>query len=148
MEIINLSGKRIISPLFIKSRVRRIFKELRKRKIKIPSEQINLVFVSMDEMKRLNRKYRSRNKATDVLSFPGSSPGLFPDSFPHKKKELGDLVLCTAYIKKMKQGPVRERTAYAVLHGILHLLGFEHEKSKRKAAQMYRIQDDIFEKLF
>ena len=94
-------------------------------------------------MKKLNRTFRSKNKPTDVLSFSS-----LENPFLHKQTELGDLVLCTQYIKKMKQGPVRERTAYAILHGILHLLGFEHERDPQKAEKMYSIQDQIFEKYF
>ncbi len=142
VEIINRSGCRIISHVFVKKWVQRIFKELKKRQIAFSNQQLNLVFVHSLEMKRLNRKFRSKNKPTDVLSFAGV------DAFSHKQIELGDIVLCTQYIKQMKQGPVRERTAYAILHGILHLLGFEHEKDPQEAKRMYHIQDQIFEKYF
>ena len=139
LNIINLSGRRIISKTFIKKWIQKVFLELKKRKIKIPSRQLNLVFLNLYEMKKLNRLFRSQNKPTDVLSFSSSN---FSDTY----KELGEIVLCPSYIKKMKQGSVRERTAYAVLHGILHLLGFEHERDAQSARKMYHIQDQIFEK--
>ncbi len=142
VEIINRSGKRIISHSFIKKWVRRVFRELNKRKVSSSNQQINLVFVNSLEMKKLNKQFRSKNKPTDVLSFS------FLEGFSHPQKELGDLVLCASYIKQMKQGPVRERTAYAVLHGILHLLGFEHETDPKTAEKMYRLQDQIFNKLY
>ena len=142
LEIINLSGHRIISHAFIKKWIQIIFKELQKRKIKVSNPKLNLVFVNSLEMKKLNRTFRSKNKPTDVLSFPPS------DKFSYKQTELGEIILCTHYIKNMKQGPVRERTAYAILHGILHLLGFEHEKDPQSARKMYNIQDQIFEKYF
>lgn len=141
IEIINLSGQRIISQTFIKKWVQQVFLELKKRKIKIPGRKLNLVFLNLREMKKLNRLFRSQNKPTDVLSFSSSN-------FSDTSKELGEIVLCTPYIKKMKQGSVRERTAYAVLHGILHLLGFEHEKNAQSARKMYHIQDHIFEKFY
>ena len=142
MEIINRSGKRIISHSFIKKWVRGVFRELKKRKMTFSSRQLNLVFVNSLEMKKLNKQFRSKNKPTDVLSFS------FLKSFSHSQKELGELVLCLPYIRQMKQGPVRERTAYAILHGILHLLGFEHEKNPQSAQKMYRLQDQIFDKLY
>ncbi|MDE0151238.1 MAG: rRNA maturation RNase YbeY [Bdellovibrionales bacterium] len=142
VEIINLSGCRIISQTFIKKWVQIIFKELQKKKIKIYKPHLNLVFVKSAEMKKLNRTFRSKNKPTDVLSFAPS------ENFSSKQAELGEIVLCTSYIKNMGQGPVRERTAYAILHGILHLLGFEHEKNPQSAKKMYNIQDQIFEKYF
>ena len=141
IDIINLSGQRIISQEFIKKWVRQVFLELKKRKIKIPGRKLNLVFLNLREMKKLNRLFRYQSKPTDVLSFSSSN-------FSDTSKELGEIVLCTPYIKKMKQGSVRERTAYAVLHGILHLLGFEHEKNAPAAQKMYRIQDQIFEKFY
>ena len=142
LEIINLSGHRIISHDFIKQWVQTIFKELKKKKIGVSNPQLNLIFVNNLEMKRLNRTFRSKNKSTDVLSFSVS------DKFSRKQKDLGELILCTSYIKQMKQGSVRERTAYAILHGILHLFGFEHEKDLQSARKMYNIQDQIFDKYF
>lgn len=142
VEIINLSGCRIISQTFIKKWVQTVFKELQKKKIKIYNPHLNLVFVKSVDMKKLNRTFRSKNKPTDVLSFAPA------EKFSPRQIELGEIVLCTSYIKKMKQGSVRERTAYAILHGILHLLGFEHEKDLQSAKKMYNIQDQIFEKYF
>ena len=141
IEVINLSGQRIISKIFIKKWIQQVFRELKKRNIEVSHKQLNLVFVNLREMKKLNRKFRSKNKPTDVLSFSSSG-------FSNTNKELGEIVLCTSYIKKMNQGSVRERTAYAVLHGILHLLGFEHEKGPQSAEKMYQIQDHIFETFY
>lgn len=142
LEVINLSGQRIISKIFIKKWVQQVFRELKKRKIKVSGQQLSLVFLNAIEMKKLNRMFRSKNKPTDVLSFSPSG------SLSSKRGELGEIVLCTSYIKKMNQGSVRERTAYAILHGILHLLGFEHEKDIQSAQKMYHIQDQIFETFY
>ena len=142
LEIINLSGCRIISQTFIKKWVQTIFRELQKNKIKVKRPRLTLVFVTNKDMKKLNRTFRSKNKPTDVLSFASL------EKWTNKQEDLGEVVLCTSYIKKMGQGPVRERTAYAILHGILHLLGFDHEKDLKSAEKMYHIQDQIFEKYF
>ena len=158
LEIINLSGHRVISKIFIKKWVQQIVRELKKRKINNPLYHLNLVFVSLSRMHRLNRRFRSKNKPTDVLTFSylirvkKKRRWTKKESFgwraaaSRSQTEWGDVVLCTSYIKQMKQGPVRERTAYAILHGLLHLLGYEHEKSPEKE-EMYNIQDQIFDTL-
>ena len=90
-------------------------------------------------MRRLNRRFRGKNKATDVLSF-----------FADDEKALGELALGPQEIRRkaLKAGlPPREMTVYLVLHGLLHLLGFEHEGSRKKAKEMFDLQDSIFEDL-
>jgi len=142
LEIINLSGCRIISHVFLKKWVQIIFKELKKQGIRVDHPKLNLIFVNSVDIQKLNRTFRSKNKPTDVLSFAPS------EKFSYQQEELGEIVLCVSYIKKMSKGPVREGVAYAILHGILHLLGFEHEKDFQSATKMYNIQDQIFEKYF
>jgi probable rRNA maturation factor len=69
--------------------------------------------VGPDRIQELNREHRGRNRATDVLSFPVDGPG--PSRGP---RELGDVVVCP-----QECSDVRE----AVVHGVLHLCGFDHE---------------------
>ena len=95
-----------------------------------------LAFISEKQMKQLNHRFRGKNKATDILSFSSLEKGL------------GELALCPTVIKKnaCMRSP-REETAYMIVHGVLHLLGFDHEKSRLQARQMYRLQDQIFDQL-
>ena len=147
-QIFNHSGKRIISQSFIQKWMRLIGKELTSRKIKIGSKNINIVFVTEKEMKKINYQFRKMKKVTDVLSFSNLS---FKE-FSHSTKDvLGELILCAPYIQKKakKRGVlVREETAYLLLHGFLHLLGYDHEKSLQAAKRMYHLQDQIFDKLY
>ena len=141
IEMINHSKQRIISSQFLKKWLREAGKELRKRNIS--SSQLNkkivLAFLTEDEMRELNGRFRKKKQATDVLSFLENHPD-----------QLGELALCPKYIKekarKNSMG-VREYSAYIILHGLLHLLGFEHEKSKKSAQKMFQLQDQVFEKL-
>ena len=90
-------------------------------------------------MKKLNGQFRKKRKITDVLSFLENHPD-----------QLGELALCPKYIKEKAQNnsmSVREYSAYIILHGLLHLLGFEHERSKKEAQKMFQLQDQVFEKL-
>ena len=141
IEMINHSKQRIISSQFVKTWMRKIRKELIKRGVS--SSQLNkkvvLAFLTEDDMKKLNRQFRKKKKAADVLSFLENHPD-----------RLGELALCPKYIKKKAQKnfmSVREYSAYIILHGLLHLLGFEHEKSKKSAQEMFQLQDQVFEKL-
>lgn len=83
-------------------------------------ENISIAFVGSDEIKKLNQKYRKKNKTTDVLSFKLDG-----------EDYLGEVVICPEVVKKNK-----EKLEKMIVHGILHILGYEHEKSEKKAIQM------------
>jgi probable rRNA maturation factor len=99
--------------------------------------EVSLVFVSRTEIRRLNREFRSKDNVTDVLSFAPTDEG-----------SLGELVLCLAVITRQAADhglSLNEELGYMVLHGILHLLGYDHERSKRGSEQMLGLQDRVFE---
>jgi probable rRNA maturation factor len=81
---------------------------------------VSLVFVSKKESRELNFRYRRQNEPTDVLSFPSD-----------EERYLGELVICPACVQKGEKGLSR-----AVIHGLLHLLGYEHEAGQKKAFLM------------
>ena len=83
-------------------------------------------FVGQDEIRELNRGHRGRDSATDVLSFPVDERAA--TSGP---RELGDVVVCA----ERAEDPVE-----AVVHGVLHLCGFDHETD---AGEMLALQDRI-----
>jgi len=86
--------------------------------------QVAIAIVSDREMRRLNRTYRRVDKTTDVLSFPVNSE----DSFTGL--ELGDLAISrqTARRQARERGhSTREELRILALHGLLHLLGYDHE---------------------
>ena len=138
IEIINHSRQRVLSSIFLKNWVRQVIQELTKRKvIRCPTDiHLTIAFVTEEEIRKLNHTFRGKDKPTDILSFQSENKG-----------EWGELALCPKYIRKQwtqPSGSLRESIAYLVLHGILHLLGFEHEKNKAKAQEMYDLQDSIF----
>ena len=84
-------------------------------------------------MQSLNRQYRKKNKPTDVLSFP-----LADELQPTL---LGDVVISveTAARQAQRRGhSLREELQVLLIHGILHLLGYDHEVSRREAIRMHR----------
>ena len=89
------------------------------------TENISLAFVSKEEIKKLNKKFRKKNKATDVLSFELK-----------EKDYLGEIVICPEVVKENK-----EEIMEVFIHGILHLLGYDHEKSKKQEEIMEEKQN-------
>ncbi|MBN8542236.1 MAG: rRNA maturation RNase YbeY [Deltaproteobacteria bacterium] len=101
------------------------------------ASHISLVFVSAKEIKQLNKVYRRKSRATDVLSFAPTEPG-----------SLGELVFSLSVLKEQAAEhdlTLNMELGYMVLHGILHLLGLDHERSVSEAKRMFRIQDKVFD---
>ncbi len=110
-----------------------------KTELKLKERELTIVFLDPMPAKKMNFKYRKKDYATDVLSFEGASP-----------QELGELVLCPkVLIRQAKEHELsfKAELAYMLIHGVLHLLGYDHEKSEKEAQKMFRIQDQLFDRL-
>ncbi len=85
--------------------------------------EITIRFTDEEESQHLNNEYRGKNKPTNVLSFPFEAPpGM-------QLNLLGDLVICAPVISKEakeQNKPVDHHYAHMTVHGILHLLGYDH----------------------
>ena len=104
---------------------------------------VNLRIVDLAEGWALNREWRGKDAATNVLSFPADMPEL------DGKRILGDVVLCAPVIEQeaSEQGKSLEaHWAHLVTHGLLHLLGFDHIKGTQAAAMETR-EIEILERL-
>ena len=108
---------------------------------------VSLCFVDADEAEQLNRRYRDRQYPADVLSFPSAMPAALRrqlDSDP-----LGDIVVCAELAKREAQSrdrPVEQHWAHLVIHGCLHLLGYDHA-ADQDAAAMEKIEIEILRNL-
>ena len=98
-----------------------------------PSE-VTIRLVDVDEITQLNRDYRSKDKATNVLSFPFESDFDLPEELQGEDDDafdlLGDVIICHQVIldeAKAQSKSVLDHYAHMVVHGILHLCGYDHQ---------------------
>lgn len=97
---------------------------------------MGVAFVDGDTIRKLNKKFRNKNKPTNVLSFAGSGQPVTPYS---KKKHIGEIVLCATYAQMEAKSAAMDaevRLAHLLIHGTLHLLGYDHERSNRAQTVM------------
>lgn len=100
-----------------------------------PTAHMSLSLVGKTRMRSLNRTYRERDYPTDVLAFPMRHIGNQTDVF------LGDVVICLPVAIKQASrfdNTPDQEILRLLIHGTLHLLGYDHEQSKRQAARMQR----------
>ena len=90
---------------------------------------LSIALVGPKRMRELNKRYRKKDKVVNVLSFPFDSA----QGKPIAELGLGEIVLCVQEVKKdaKKYGMIFEKAlAWMLVHGILHLLGYDHAKER------------------
>jgi probable rRNA maturation factor len=119
---------------------------------KINSIELCLTLCGTRRIRSLNKKFRHKDKSTDVLSFP-----LF-ESLRSKKQQnglwsptsLGDIIISLPTAKRQAKHfelPLECEIMYLFIHGFLHLLGFDHEKSLKEEKLMEKLEDQIFSQI-
>lgn len=130
---------------FLNNLVAALSKELVARKVIKPTQQkleLTVVFLNAAAAKKINHSFRKKNYATDVLSFPADE---------QNDSALGELILCPQVLQKQAGEhslSFQEELGYMIIHGVLHLLGFDHEKTEYQAKKMFRLQDEMFRQIF
>jgi pyridoxine 5-phosphate synthase len=110
---------------------------------------VSLLLTDDQEITRLNSHYRNNPKPTNVLSFPFSE-GADSSLAALPVKELGDIIISvdTALRESIEyKQPFHERMCWLVIHGMLHLLGYDHERSKSDEKKMFDKENELLEKL-
>jgi probable rRNA maturation factor len=91
---------------------------------------VSIAFVDDEAMKKLNRQFRHKNRTTDVLTFPADET--YGD--PHRRgRPLGDIVICVDQARRQahdEKHSLATEVRYLILHGVLHALGYDHEKDQ------------------
>ena len=108
--------------------------------------ELALQTVGPQRMRALNRRYRGKDKPTNVLAFPAPEVSAGTAAVP---APLGDVVICPAVLRReaREQGkPERAHWAHLVVHGALHLAGYDHERDA-DAARMERREIAVLRRL-
>ena len=130
IDIVNLDKDFKVDKKLLESIVRKVLKGEKVKK------NIEVAFVKKKEIKALNKKYRRKDKATDVLSF-----GTIDDVLPQ-------IVICIEIVKKNAKEdniPFKQELSKVLIHGILHLMGMNHVKTK-EAEEMLQKQNKYLSK--
>jgi len=140
IEINNLSSE-LIDESFFKRIVKFILKEEERE------GNISIALVGLEEIRKLNKDYRKKDSATDVLSFVDKNDII---EIKDKKEHLiGEIVLCPKEIRKnakeFKVNFIRE-LYWALIHGVLHLLGYDHKDLKE--AKKMREKEEYYLNFF
>lgn len=110
----------------------------------LPEAELSLMLVDDREMQELNRRFLGRDKPTNVLAF-SMREGEFSSLHPHL---LGDLVISIETAKRQSKSSdlsEMEMLILLLIHGILHLIGYEHERGKKEAREMAMKQKELFQ---
>jgi len=144
LEEIGISIEEKFRGLVGEDRVRRIAQTVLKAEGVAPPYEVGLVFTDSETVKQLNRDYRGVDEPTDVLAFymlpqqgADSSFALPPDGVTR----LGEVIISypQAVAQAREQGHSTERElALLVIHGILHLLGYDHEEPEEESKMRER----------
>ena len=105
--------------------------------------ELSVRLVNIDESSELNSTYRGKTGPTNVLSFPFDAP------VPMEPRLLGDVVICSAVVEteaQQQHKAVSDHWAHMVVHGCLHLLGYDHIKTD-EAEQMEALEKTILQSL-
>ncbi|MDO9509922.1 MAG: rRNA maturation RNase YbeY [Candidatus Magasanikbacteria bacterium] len=114
-----------------------------KKEIKKVEGEVDIIIIDDKEMKRLNLENRGKNKTTDVLSFA------FSEDKKIKSDYLGQIFISYPQIKKQaKEYKVKEKEEFIriLTHGLLHLIGYDHNL-KVKEQKMFNLQEKIIKKV-
>lgn len=105
--------------------------------------EVTVRIVSNAESQSLNHDYRGKDKPTNVLSFPSDLPDFIEEPY------LGDLIICADVVRREadeQNKPSESHWAHMVVHGTLHLLGYDHIEDA-EAEAMEALETDILKRL-
>jgi probable rRNA maturation factor len=108
--------------------------------------EVSIVIVDDKEITRLNRQYFHRHRPTNVIAFPmaaGDPDAIHPEI-------LGDVVISAETAERQAEavgGRLEEETLFLMIHGLLHLVGYDHEGSSQERRKMEAKEQELFSAL-
>ena len=128
-----------------KSFVRKVVKHTLK-KMEAEKSEVNIIFVGLEEIHEINKTYRNVDRPTDVISFALEDT---EDVTVYEERVLGDIYICLDKIheqaKEYGHTEIREM-AFLIVHGLLHLLGYDH-MIKEEEKIMFGLQEEILNEM-
>jgi len=140
IDLSNESGLEVDSPGLVRLATHAL-SELRIH----PQAELSILLVDEDTMSAYHEKYMGESGPTDVLSFPMDELRPPRDDEEAPEGLLGDIVLCPAVTARQAREHSRtpeDEAEYLLVHGLLHLLGFDHADPAGQA-EMFRLKDQI-----
>lgn len=110
-----------------------LFMEELLRVLRYPDFDVGILLTTNKTIRRYNREFRNKDKATDILSFSyheNLTPGKRIKVHSEDDKNLGDLIISLEYVHKdalHRKTTLEERLKVLLIHGVCHLLGYDHE---------------------
>ncbi len=148
--IIENKQKTVKIPTGLRMLVRRCCNAvLRMENFSYPAE-ISVTFVNNEQIRELNKQYRSKDMATDVLSFPMGEDGVYDENHSTGAKILGDIVISMEKAVEQAElyGHSLEReVGYLTAHSMLHLLGYNHEDGGIERVHMREKEEQVMVQL-
>ena len=129
--------------------LRRVARHVLDAEAVAPGVEVDVVLADAATVQDLNRLYRGKNEPTDVLSFASSEGDIaFPNS-PDEAPSLGEIVVCLPVAEEQASRgnrAVAGEVAHLLVHGLLHVLGYDHEDAADARAMQAR-EDALLEQL-
>lgn len=140
VDVIVESAPPVIDP----GNAARLLRQLAGR-LAVPHMSVGLLLSDDARMKELNHRFCGKNRSTDVLSFPASDEGL-PIGVP---RHLGDIVISSPTARRQasrQRHPADKEARILLIHGFLHLLGYDHETDDGEMEMLERtLRWEVFE---
>jgi probable rRNA maturation factor len=137
-----ISIRQDIRPAPFRSDVLRILVRRALRFLHLSGADLRILVVGDEEMERWNREFLGRQGTTNVISFPEEDAGQVPSS-----RVAGDILLSApACLSQTSDWPCskEERVFFFIVHGVAHLLGYDHGKGRVEAARMRREEVRVY----
>jgi len=112
--------------------------------------EVSVSFVDDEQIQKLNKEYLGKDSPTDVLSFPSGKDGNFEVDKDTGTTLLGDIAISIPAVFRQAEQyghDIRREFAFLVVHSMLHLLGYDHEKSGLARVRMREKEEDILSRL-
>ena len=116
--------------------------------LKLDAAMVSVVFMDDAEMAAYNLQYRHKQGPTNVLSFPAAAGS--DDGFGQPDNELGDILISVDTARReasAQHHSLHHRLTQLIIHGMLHLIGYDHERSETEAERMWDFEQELFQQI-